>query len=108
MTPHENPSSNSGVDARAEALERWLILELGPVIKGANLRRLLGYSSAEAFRQAIHRKKLPIVLRRLPGQTSWCAATRDVAVWMAQAEASLATEAKPLSDIPSNPDKDTA
>lgn len=81
-------STADGDSKRAEELERWLLREHGPLLKGAPLRKLLGYQTADAFRQAVHRQKVPVRLFTMPGEKVWCAVTRDVAAWMIRMEAS--------------------
>jgi hypothetical protein len=91
LTPFQTMTSDSNtLEARADKLERWLILEFGPVLKGAPLRQLLGYTSANAFRQAVHRRTIPVPLAVQDGQIAWSALTRDVARWMAKIEVTLA------------------
>ena len=67
-----------------------LFREFGPFVGGRDLRRLLGYRSADAFRQAAMRKKLPVKTFREPGRRDRLARTEDVATWIRQVEARLA------------------
>jgi hypothetical protein len=88
---------------RVNELERLLLLEFGPALRGASLRRLLGYTTANAFRQALHRRTVPVPLTMPPGASVWCAATRDVARWMATTESGLRS-APPLYPGPARID----
>lgn len=95
--------SNDRIGERATELERWLLREHGPVLKGAPLRKLLGYPTPDAFRQGLRRHGAPVPLVAVPGKKAWCAATRDVAHWMARTEAELLTS--DASRSPNTPEK---
>lgn len=69
--------------ARAEKIEKNLLAEFGAVIHGAELRKILGYRTGNAFRQAVHRKTLPIRTFFEPHRRGRCAASADVAAWIA-------------------------
>lgn len=83
-----NAETNADIhyEERAQSLERWLLTEFGPVLSGANLRKLLGYPSSDAFRQALHRHGPAVALFMQPGKRGWCASTREVAYWIARSE----------------------
>lgn len=85
----------NAIAARAEELERWMLTEFGPVLSGRTLRGLLGYPSADAFRQAHRRHGAPVRLFLQEGRKGWCAATREVADWIARTEAATSTLALP-------------
>lgn len=72
---------------RAEEIEKNLLAQFGAVICGAELRRILGYRTGNAFRQAVHRKTLPIRTFFEPHRRGRCAASADVAIWMASLQA---------------------
>jgi hypothetical protein len=54
-----------------------------PVIGGGDLRRLLGYRTGAAFRQAAHRRRLPIPTFFIEGRRGRFARTGDVAAYFA-------------------------
>lgn len=68
---------------RALKIEEELLARHGAVISGRDLRIILGYPSGDAFRHAVHRKTLPIPTFFLKGRRGRCAATWDVARWVA-------------------------
>lgn len=77
---------------RVEELERWLLQEYGPILRGASLRKLLGYRTADAFRQAIRRQKVPVGLFTLP-EGACCSASGNEAPTPVRKEG---VEASPL------------
>lgn len=80
-------NADNAYEQRAQTLERWMLIEFGPVISGASLRKLLGHPSSDAFRQALHRHGAPVALFMQTGRRGWCASTREVAYWIARSEA---------------------
>lgn len=79
----EGSMSNDPVAARTKQIEDELSTRYGAVLCGRDLRIILGYPSGDAFRHAVHRKTLPVPTFFLAGRRGRCAATRDVARWMA-------------------------
>lgn len=77
----DNISSANGM---AELLERELMTQYGPLISNDNLRQALGYTSMEAFRQALARKTMPVPVFSLPNRRGKYALVKDVAVWLFQ------------------------
>jgi hypothetical protein len=71
----------------AKTLEDELTERYGPLISGNNLRRVLGYNSPEAFRQALARKTMPIHVFSIPNRRGKFALVRDVAKWLAEQRA---------------------
>jgi len=76
----------------------------GPLVGGKDLRKLLGYRTANAFRQALIRGTLPIQAVRAPGRREWMARTSDVSAWLAQIDQQLegtpaAAASKPLPAV---------
>jgi hypothetical protein len=67
-----------------KVLEEELTQRYGPLISGDDLRRVLGYSSPEAFRQALARKTMPIPVFAIPNRRGKFALTKDVAIWLAE------------------------
>lgn len=68
----------------AHALERDLYeLYKTPMLSGENLQMALGFSSIDAYRRALTRKKLPIPVFKLEDRRGTYALTKDVAAWLA-------------------------
>lgn len=65
--------------------EICLLKLYGAVIGGHDLHHVLGYSSGAAFRQAAHRKTVPVPTFRRPGFRMRFARTHDIAVWLVSA-----------------------
>lgn len=55
----------------------------GPLVGGSDLARLLGFKNMEAFRQAVHRKRLPIKVFELKNRRGKFAFTEDLTRWLA-------------------------
>ncbi len=66
---------------------------------GDALRQALGYSTMEAFRQALSRNQLPIAVFSLPHRRGKFALTKDIAFWLA----SLGEAASDARKKPSGP-----
>lgn len=85
--PLVGTSESIEADLNEDLLQRY-----GPLVGGSALYELLGYPSAEAFRQACHRERLPIPVFRIPHRRGHYALSRDIAGWLAQLRStSLAT-----------------
>lgn len=54
----------------------------GPLVGGSELERLLGFTSSSAFRQAVHRGRLPVRVFSLPERRGKFAFTADIAQWL--------------------------
>lgn len=63
-------------------LERDLTQLHGPMMTGEALRLALGYSSKDAFRQAIARKTIPIPVFGIEKRRGKFALSKDVAAWI--------------------------
>lgn len=84
------------------AYELCLLKLYGAVIGGADLPHVLGYPSHAAFRQAAHRKTVPIETFKRPGFRVRFARTHDVAVWlvsMGKQIEGLPEQAGPRTDV---------
>lgn len=66
-----------------KTLEVDLLKTFGPLIYGEYLYRSLGYTSADALRQAVSRGSVPITIFPIEGRRGKFALTRDVAKWIA-------------------------
>ncbi len=75
--------TNSMPSNMAELLEKDLTALYGPVISNDNLRVALGFTSMEAFRQALARKTVQIPVFGLPNRRGKYALVKDVAHWLA-------------------------
>jgi len=67
----------------AALLDRELTSRYGPMVSNDNLRIVLGYSSKEAFRQALSRKTIPIPVFEIENRRGKFALTKDIASWIA-------------------------
>ena len=77
----------------AVLLERELMHRHGPMLSNDDLRLALGYSSKEAFRQAISRKTVPIPIFDIENRRGKFALVKDVATWLAAQRERAAQEA---------------
>lgn len=71
------------VEELANSLEQDLLQTFGPMIYGQVLYKSLGYTSADAFRQAVSRQSVPIDTFPIEGRRGKFALTRDIAKWIA-------------------------
>lgn len=73
-------------DSAKNEIERAIAADLssryGPLIGGADLWRLLGYASGEAFRQATKRGCLPVPIIHIPHRRGRFALAIDIARWL--------------------------
>lgn len=67
----------------AATLEQHLVSRFGTMIGREDLRRELGYSTADAFRQAVAKGTVPVRVFRIPHRRGWFALCADVARWLA-------------------------
>lgn len=67
----------------AEEIRKELYSDIGPLLFGKNLYTSLGFSSAEAFRQAVSRNTVPVEVFSLPNRRGKFALSRDVSLWLA-------------------------
>ncbi|MCG7537907.1 MULTISPECIES: hypothetical protein [Pseudoalteromonas] len=79
---HDNVDED--IERLAHALERDLYeLYKTPMLSGEKLQMALGFSSLDAYRQALTRKKLPVPVFRLEDRHGYYALVKDVAAWLA-------------------------
>ncbi|QTL36552.1 hypothetical protein J5X90_05800 [Pseudoalteromonas viridis] len=82
MTADSDGSKN--MHMLAEEFETQLLQLYGsPILSGENLRTVLGYSSLDAFRQAMHRKTVPVPLYTMENRRGRYAYVKDVADYLA-------------------------
>lgn len=72
----------SDIEARIDVYERSLLDKYGVVIGGKDLRHVLGYRTADSFRKAVFRNRLPIPTFIPEGRKMRMARTRDIARWL--------------------------
>lgn len=78
----KSKSARQQTDFAAE-LEAQLTELHGPMMAGHSLYKALGYRSADSFRRALLRNKLPIKVFTVKDRKGRHALTRDVARWIA-------------------------
>lgn len=71
-------------EALAEAIKDVLLMVHGPLLAGDLLWRVLGYSTVDGLRQAVHRKNAPIEMMQLDNTPKKFAMIYDVANWLAE------------------------
>lgn len=88
MSKHDCPKHEvDAVAPLAAALESDLLGRYGPLIGQDDLRQALGYATADAFRQALRRRLLPVPVFAVPRRRGWYALAKDVARWLATVHA---------------------
>lgn len=65
-------------------IEVALMRTAGPLLTGEFLANSLGYPSATAFKKALERKTVPVVIFTIPRRRGQYALSRDVALWLAE------------------------
>lgn len=70
-------------DSLTQMLEQDLLHRYGPVIGQDDLRQALGYTSADAFRQALSRGVLPVPVFVIAHRRGKFALAKDIAQWLA-------------------------
>lgn len=78
--------TNEKLAEKIKTYESELVDKYGFVIWGEELRHLLGYRNAAAFRMAVKRGTLPIPTFTVPGKRRIQARTKDIAKWLAEIE----------------------
>lgn len=76
--------NDAGSEDFAQSLENDLTDRYGPLMPSSVLVRVLGYASADAFRQSLARKTVPVPVFRMPSRRGHFALTHDVAQWLAK------------------------
>jgi hypothetical protein len=78
---------------RTSDLERQLVESYGVLIGGDDLRKLLCYQNAAAFRQARRRRALPVPVLSIERRKGVFASAHDIAHWLATVMARSHTSA---------------
>lgn len=81
MTKHNDSSE---LDSLVAKLEKDLLELYGPMISGKSLVKVLGYSSADAFRQAVSRGTVPVKVFPIENRRGRFALACDIAKWLAE------------------------
>jgi len=79
-------------NALAEALEKDLLGQYGPMLTGDSLKKALGYPTMDALRQAMFRGTVPVPIFRLKNRRGSFALVKDVASWLAKERNSVTQE----------------
>lgn len=77
LRQHRKSTQAPCKDLQAQLFERY-----GPLLGGQDLRRVLGYPSAAAFRQAALRGALPVPVFNMPNRKGRFALTQEVCAWL--------------------------
>lgn len=93
MTKENN--SHSDFEACIDLYERNLLDKYGAIVGGKDLRHVLGYRTAGAFRKAVFRKQLPIPTFIPEGRKMRMARTRDIARWLVSLDDAIEQSDKP-------------
>lgn len=72
------------MDPLAKMLEKDMLERHGPMIANDDLREALGYTTMDAFRQALARNIVPVPVFGLPNRRGKYALVKDVAGWLAE------------------------
>lgn len=92
------PQSGNADKGLANLLEQQLLGRYGPVIGNDSLRTVLGYSSMEAFRQALSRQTVPVPIFSLANRRGKYALATDVAHWLAAQRNAVAQHGDATTD----------
>ena len=68
----------------AKELEKDMLSLYGPTLFGKNLVTVLGFKTADAFRQSLNRQNLPVSVFSIEKRRGKYALTKDVALWLAK------------------------
>lgn len=75
-------SNRSELSCQESAIYLELTEKYGQLLGGHDLWKILGYPTAEAFRQACTREVVPINVFSIPRRRGKFARVRDVAIWL--------------------------
>lgn len=89
-------------DLERQKLCRDLAQQYGEVIPGNRLWQMLGYRSANAFRQAIYRGRTPVRCFRIPHRRGVFATPDEVGEWLIKVRQTRLCDASP-EGAPSTP-----
>lgn len=86
------------INEMASELEQKLLKSFGPMIYGEVLYKSLGYTTADAFRQAISRNTVPVDVFSIPHRRGKFALTPDIARWIAEQKVNHITKGETLEE----------
>jgi hypothetical protein len=70
------------IQAASATTEIRLFEQYGPLIGGADLARVAGFRTVEAFKSAARRGRVGFKVFAIPGRQGRFASTADVAAWL--------------------------
>ncbi|MCG9066265.1 hypothetical protein LH425_14815 [Laribacter hongkongensis] len=82
-------------DALTSQLERDLNERYGPMVSGDDLRKVLGFTSMEAMRQALARRQISLPVFTPENRRGKFALSHDVARWLASQRQAVIEDQKP-------------
>lgn len=85
-----------------EKLEKALIQSYGHVLSSHDLWQVLGYKTVHAYRQARHRKTLPVPEFKIQGRRGYFVLTVNVARYLSQLHLSVETNVEEEKRILNN------
>lgn len=92
---------DNGYDVPLDVLLcRELTRQYGPLMSGDHLRNALGYPTKEAYRQAMVRKTLPVLVFEIENRRGRFALTIDVARWLVQERMKAAQKNEAEKGVP--------
>ncbi len=68
--------------SKADRCNQEAIVPTVTLLSGKPLRSALGFASAEAFRTAVHSRRLPVPVFKIQGRQGWFARSADVSGWL--------------------------
>ncbi|PTQ88535.1 hypothetical protein [Agitococcus lubricus] len=84
--PDADSLTGTVAESEVSALESRLLMDIqrqyGPLVGGADLLKILGFPSSEAFRQALSRGSIPVPIFAIPHRRGKFALAQDLAVWL--------------------------
>lgn len=83
----------------ANHLEVEMLKEYGPLLGGETLIRVLGFPTAQAFRQARRRGRIGVATFAIQGRQGAFALTLEVARWLAACATNCVTADRPDSGL---------
>lgn len=80
------------MNSLTQTLEKNIIKRQRPLISNDDLREALGYSTMDAFRQALARKTVPVPVFSLANRRGKYALVKDVADWLVEQRETAAAQ----------------
>lgn len=73
-------------------LKEELVKKYGVMVNGQSLYEALGYTSGNAFRQALKRGNIQVPLFEVPNRKGKFALTKDIAAWITEQASNESTQ----------------